>query len=84
MKEQYQNFLEKLKTNRLFDSFEHLKHARDEIATSRENGFDYHTTSPVEREMREINRRADIDVRWSVAGIENLLLVKTCLAIKKP
>jgi len=84
MKERHQSFLEKLKTSLLFNSFGHLKNARNEIATSRENGFDYHTTSPVEREMREINRRADIGVRWSVAGIENLLLVKTYLAMNKP
>lgn len=84
MKERYQSFLEKLRTTHLLNSFGHLKHARNEIATSRENRFDYHTTSPVEREMREINRRADIGVRWSVAGIENLLLVKTYLAMNKP
>lgn len=61
-----------------------MMNAESEIATSRENGFDYNTTSPVEREMREINRRADIGVRWSVSGIENLLLVKTYFAMNKP
>ena len=84
MKERYQSFLEKLRTGQLLNSFGHLKNARNEIATSRENGFDYHTTSSVEWEMREINRRADIGVRWSVKGIENLLLVKTYLAMNKP
>jgi hypothetical protein len=84
MRERYQNFLETLKDNNLINSFGHLKNAENEIATSRENRFDYHTTSPVEREMREINRRADIGVRWSVKGIENLLLVKTFLAMNKP
>ena len=84
MKERYQGFLEKLRIGQLLNSFGHLKNAENEIATSRENGFDYHTTSPVEREMREINRRADIGVRWSVPGIENLLLVKTHLAMNKP
>lgn len=84
MKERYQSFLEKLRTGQLLNSFGHLKNAQNEIATSKENGFDYHTTSPVEREMREINRRADIGVRWSVKGIENLLLVKTYLAMNKP
>ena len=84
MKERYQYFLEKLRTIHLTNSFGHLRHAENEIATSRENGFNYHTTSPVEREMREINRRADIGVRWSVPGIENLLLVKTYLAMNKP
>ena len=84
MKERYQEFLEKLKTSQLFNSYGHLKNAQNEIATSREHGFAYHTTSPVEREMREINRRADIGVRWSVKGVENLLLVKTYLALNKP
>ncbi len=84
MKERYLGFLEKLRTSYLTNSFGHLMHAQNEIATSRENGFDYHTTAPVEREMREINRRADVGVRWSVPGIENLLLVKTYLAMNKP
>ena len=48
-----------------------------ELTIARENGFPYPTTSPVEREMREINRRADVGARWSVPGIENLLLIKT-------
>ena len=84
MKEQYQYFLKKLKTKHLINSLGHLMNAENEIETSRENRFAYHTTSPVEREMREINRRADIGVRWSVKGIENLLLVKTYLAMNKP
>ena len=84
MRERYQNFLKTLKDNNLINSFGHLKNAENEIVTSRENRFDYHTTSPVEREMREINRRADIGVRWSVKGIENLLLVKTFLAMNIP
>jgi hypothetical protein len=31
------------------------------------------TTSLAEREMREINRRTDVGVRWSVEGVMNLL-----------
>ena len=31
------------------------------------------TTSPLEREMRELNRRADVGARWSPKGIENVL-----------
>lgn len=31
------------------------------------------TTSLVERQMREINRRVDVGVRWSIAGLENLM-----------
>jgi hypothetical protein len=34
------------------------------------------TTSVIEREMREINRRADVGVRWSVSGIDNLLRLR--------
>jgi len=31
------------------------------------------STSPAERQMREINRRTDVGVRWSVAGVKNLI-----------
>jgi len=38
-------------------------------------GFSFTTTSPLEREMRELNRRADMGVRWSDKGIESVLKV---------
>jgi hypothetical protein len=31
------------------------------------------STSPVERQMREINRRTDVGARWQPAGVTNLL-----------
>jgi hypothetical protein len=31
------------------------------------------TTSPVERQMREINRRTDVGARWSIPGVTNLI-----------
>jgi len=34
------------------------------------------TTSIAEREMRELNRRTDIGVRWSIPGVRNLLSLK--------
>ncbi|HEX8907526.1 MAG TPA: hypothetical protein VF771_21975 [Longimicrobiaceae bacterium] len=34
------------------------------------------TTSVIEREMREINRRADVGVRWSIPGIDHLLRLR--------
>jgi hypothetical protein len=34
------------------------------------------TTSVIEREMREINRRTDVGVRWSVTGVDNLLRLR--------
>ncbi len=43
----------------------------------KEDGFDYHNTSPVKRVMRGINRKAGVGARWPVVGVEDLLLVKT-------
>ncbi|HYW07504.1 MAG TPA: hypothetical protein VE913_11135, partial [Longimicrobium sp.] len=34
------------------------------------------TTSVIEREMREINRRTDVGVRWSVSGVDHLLRLR--------
>lgn len=34
------------------------------------------TTSVMEREMREVNRRTDVGARWSVRGIANLLQLR--------
>lgn len=34
------------------------------------------TTSVMEREMREVNRRTDVGARWSVQGISNLLKLR--------
>jgi hypothetical protein len=31
------------------------------------------STSPLERQMREINRRTDVGVRWSTPGVRNLV-----------
>lgn len=84
MRINYRSFFEKLFSNGLIQSYVHLSNAENELTTSRANHFPYHTTSPVEREMREINRRSDIGVRWSIPGIENLLLVKTDLALNGP
>jgi hypothetical protein len=54
----------------------HLLNAAAEAFTFRkEPGFSYIDTSPLEREMREINRRTDIGARWSRSGIENVLKV---------
>lgn len=76
MKQRYSAFMEKLNEKGFQKSYTHLKNAENELTTSRDYNFDYHTTSPIEREMREINRRAEIGVRWSVKGVENLLRVK--------
>jgi hypothetical protein len=41
------------------------------------------TTSVIEREMREINRRSDVGVRWSERGIDNLLRLRAARRINK-
>jgi len=52
---------------------EHLKNAEKEAFTYTKEPFSYIDTSPLEREMRELNRRADIGARWSPKGLENVL-----------
>lgn len=41
------------------------------------------TSSVMEREMREINRRSDVGVRWSERGIDNLLRLRAARRINK-
>jgi hypothetical protein len=41
------------------------------------------TSSVMEREMREINRRGDLGVRWSDRGIDNLLRLRAARRINK-
>ncbi len=41
------------------------------------------TSSVLEREMREINRRGDVGVRWSDPGIDNLLRLRAARRINK-
>jgi len=77
IKQSYSKIISLLREKNLVHSMIHLKNAEKEVTIARENGLPYPTISPVEREMREINRRADVGVRWSIPGIENLLLVKT-------
>lgn len=36
------------------------------------------TTSLIERQMREVDRRAEIGARWSICGIRNLMLLRMC------
>lgn len=69
-------FIKELEGAGCTTSAEHLRNARSEAFTYRADGnFTYATTTPIEREMREINRRADVGVRWSERGVENVLKV---------
>jgi hypothetical protein len=54
----------------------HLQAAESEAFTYvKEHGFRFATTSPLECEISEINRRVDNGSRWSERGIESLLKV---------
>jgi hypothetical protein len=39
------------------------------------------TTSPAEREMREVNRRTDVGVLWSIKGVNNMLKLRHALRL---
>jgi hypothetical protein len=70
------SYVKDLKINGLKQSAKHLSNAQHETFTwANHLGFSFTTTSPLEREMRELNRRADIGVRWSNKGIESVLKV---------
>jgi len=67
-------FIEDMKRFNFPTTAYHLQEARDETFTWIQNpGFTYMTTSPLEREMRELNRRADVGTRWSPKGVEKVL-----------
>lgn len=72
----YDRFVEDLEGFGLTTAAGHLKAARNEAFTFQEaQEITYSTTSPLEREMRELNRRADVGARWSTQGVENVLKV---------
>lgn len=69
-------FIKDLEAAGCTTSAKHLRNARSETFTYRTDGnYAYSTTTPIEREMRELNRRADVGVRWSEQGVENVLKV---------
>lgn len=72
--EKLKTFIKELQNNGLKQSATHLNNAVNEAFTwINDSGFTYKTTSPLEREMRELNRRADVGVRWSDKGVESVL-----------
>ena len=69
-------FIKELQQDGFRQSAEHLKNAQSQTFTwQADKGFAFTTTAPLEREMRELNRRADVGARWSDRGIENVLTV---------
>ncbi len=74
--ERLATYIKDLEKLGLKQSATHLKGAEKEAFTfKKKGGFAFSTTSPIEREMRELNRRADVGVRWSEKGVENVLKV---------
>ncbi len=71
----YDTLIQEMEEAGLTHGVTHLRNARTEAFTFLEEKFSYTTTSPLEREMRELNRRADVGARWSIKGIENVLKV---------
>jgi len=72
----FDQFVKELEILGLRTAAGHLRAAGDEAFTFlKAPGITYSTTSPLEREMRELNRRADVGVRWSTTGVENVLKV---------
>jgi len=72
----YAKWAENLMACGLTTAAGHLQLAASNAFTFlKEPGFAYIDTSPLEREMRELNRRADIGARWSPIGVENVLKV---------
>lgn len=75
-KKRFNHFINDLAALGLEKSATHLRRASNEAFTHYDKpGFSYSTTTPLEREMRELNRRADVGARWSAKGIENVLKV---------
>jgi len=69
-------FIKELQRDGFRQSAEHLQNAQPQTFTwQADKGFAFTTTAPLEREMRELNRRADVGARWSERGIENVLTV---------
>ena len=75
-KRRYDRFVKDLDNFGFTTAAGHLKAAGNEAFTFlRAPRITFSTTSPLEREMRELNRRADVGVRWSTPGVENVLKV---------
>lgn len=73
--QRYERWQTNLKSLGLTNAAGHLQNAAEEAFTHLKEPFAYIDTSPLEREMRELNRRADVGARWTPKGLENVLKV---------
>ena len=72
----YDKLINELRLLGLKTSAGHLVRAKREIFNYKKNPMlCFSTTSPMEREIRELNRRTNVGARWSPKGIEYLLKI---------
>lgn len=80
-KEYYQELIQECKEKELKKAVSYLENARDEFYLSKENpividGISLLANSPIERVMREIDRRIDNGSRWSSSWMEAVVRVR--------
>lgn len=69
-------FIKELDTEGLKNTANFIQRGLNDLFTYVSNDIPFKATSPIEREMREINRRSDVGARWTVKGLFNLLNLK--------
>jgi len=77
----YKELMEDLREKEYFKAVKYLKNAEQEFYNTKENpviidGIPLLSNSPVERVMREIDRRVDNGARWSKKGLESITNVR--------
>ncbi len=80
-KKYYNELVQELKEIGCFKAVKYLKNAEEEFYNTKEkpimiDGIPLLSNSPIERVMREIDRRIDIGVRWSKKGAEAITRVR--------
>ena len=80
-KRYYKELIAELKGKEYFKSVKYLENAEQEFYNTKEkpamiDGIPLLANSPIERVMREIDRRVDIGVRWSRKGLEAITRVR--------
>ncbi len=80
-KKYYEDLMLELKKHELYKAVKYLKNAKEEFYNTKKNpimidGIPLLANSPVERVMREIERRLDIGVRWSEQGAKAMTNVR--------
>ena len=77
----YKDLINELKEKQYYKAVKYLQNAEQEFYNTKEkpimiDGIPLLSNSPVERVMREIDRRVDIGVRWSQKGVEAITRVR--------